>query len=63
MKFEPVTPYYAACEQGYRLVKHFDDGVPTYAAWHPQDKWLAFNLATAKEAAMVCREHWEKARD
>ncbi|QZA80198.1 hypothetical protein [Deefgea piscis] len=60
MKFEQKGLFYAESLEGYRLVKHIDDGVPMYAAWHPRGEWLAFNQTTAKAAAAICREHWEK---
>lgn len=61
MKFEPVTQYYAECaETGCRIIKHCPLGDVEYAAWHPQGGFLRFRLATAKDAAQVCREYYQK---
>lgn len=61
MVFEAITRYYAESAEGYRVIKHFSDGVPTYQAWHPKSGWLAFSLPSAKAAIDVCRRDYEGA--
>lgn len=60
MNFEVVTPYYAECkETKYRVIKYFCRGVPDFSAWHPSVGFIKHGCQSAKEAARVCRDHFE----
>jgi hypothetical protein len=57
-QWQQFNSWVVICEEtGYRIIKHIDQGVTSYQAWHATAGFIAHELESANQAAAVCKEH------